>query len=226
VADLKSSVSTDNEPSGVLRIGLGNALADDDAADRVRNLGRRFPRLTIHIKTNWTQALIDDLTHGLLDVAIAPKRPDIKLPPDIAGRVVGLEPLAFVASNVRKLRMPASLKHLAAHQWVVKPKGCGTRETLRLMLESEALPFEIAAEVPDEKMQLSLISRDLGIGLVSARSLREYAQRRKLRVIEPSRANACLEVVVIRPRFLGCLGSAIDIIEKEFHQRYVGASQP
>jgi hypothetical protein len=75
-------------------------------------------------------------------------------------------------------------------------------------------------------MQLSLVSRDLGIGLVSARCLREFAQRRKLRLIESSRTRASLEVVVIRPRFLGCLGAAVDAIEEEFALRYIRRPQP
>jgi DNA-binding transcriptional LysR family regulator len=220
VAELKSSVSSDGEPSGTLRIGLGNALADDDMADRLRDLGRRFPRLTIHIKTDWTPALIQNVSQGLLDAAIAPKRPEMILPQDVAGSVIGLEPLAFVAAGDCTVARRASLKHLATRQWVVKPAGCGTRETLRLMLERQALPFNIAAEVPDENIQLSLIARGLGVGLVSMRSVRRHAQRDEVRVLDVPRAKAFLEVAVVRSGFLGCLGAAIDVLEKEFAGRY------
>jgi len=224
VAELKSSVSSDGEPSGTLRIGVGNALADDDLANRLHDLGRRFPRLAIHIKTDWTPTLIQNVSQGLLDVAVAPKRPEIKLPQDVTGNVIGLEPLAFVAAGDCKIARRASLKHLATRQWVVKPTGCGTRETLRLMLERQALPFNIAAEVPDENIQLSLIVRGLGVGLVSMRSVRRHAQRDKVQVLDVPRAKAFLEVAVVRSGFLGCLGAAIDFLEKKLAGRYVKAS--
>jgi DNA-binding transcriptional LysR family regulator len=219
VADLKSSTSSDGEPSGVFRIGIGNALADDDMADRLRDLGLRFPRLAIHVKSDWTPALIENVRRGLLDVAVAPKRPDVVVPPDVIGRVIGRESLVFVTERDRKPKR-ASLDHLATLQWVLKPKGCGTRETLRLLLERKALPLNVAAEVADENMQLSLIARGLGIGLVSMRCVRRHSWQNKVRILEVSGTSLFLEIVVVQASFLGCLSSAVAALENDLVRRY------
>lgn len=220
VADLKSSTSSDGEPSGVLRIGIGNALADDDMAGRLRELAQRFPQLSIHVKTDWTPALIDSVRQGLLDIAVAPKRPDIVLPPDLSGTVIDRERLVFVADSGRVLPRSVSLEGLAGLQWVLKPNGCGTRETLRLLLERRALPLNIAAEVPDENMQLSLIARGLGIGLVSMRSVRRHARRNKVRTITVPGIKPFLEIVLIRGSFLGCLSSAVAALENGLSRQF------
>jgi DNA-binding transcriptional LysR family regulator len=219
VADLKSSTSSDGEPSGVLRIGVGNALADDDMADRLRDLSLRFPRLAIHVKSDWTPALIENVRRGLLDVAVAPKRPGVMVSPDVIESVIGREKLVFVAARDRKPK-PVSLDHLATLQWVLKPKGCGTRETLRLLLERKALPLNIAAEVRDENMQLSLIARGIGIGLVSMRSVRRHARQNNVRILEVLGVSLFLEIVVLQGNFLGCLSAAAAALEKDLAGRY------
>lgn len=220
VADLKSSTSTDGEPSGAFRVGIGNALAEDDMAERLRALGRRFPRLVIHVKTNWTPALIDEVRQALLDVAVVPKRPDVDLPPELSGTVISREDLVFVTSSDRNRLKGLPLERLATLQWVVKPKGCGTRETLRLLLERRALPFNIAAEVPDENMQLSLIARGLGIGLVSMRSLRRHPRRNRLGTLAIPNITPFLEIAVVRGSFLGRLGSAVSALEDGVSRRF------
>ncbi len=220
VADLKASTSSGQEPSGILRIGIGNAFADDDMADRLRDLGRRFPRLAVHVKTDWTPLLIEQLTQGRLDIAVLPKRPGVALPPDLSGKVLASEPLVFVAGGGTKLPKHVSLEHLATLHWVLKPHGCGTRETLRHLLERAGLSLTIATEVSDEQLQLSLIARGLGVGLVSERSVRRRPRSDKIRVFQVPGVALSMDVASVRGNFLGCLGAAVDAFEQGLGARF------
>ena len=64
------------------------------------------------------------------------------------------------------LRTRVTLKDLAAVPWVLSQNGCGMRSTLRRALESQGLPFNVGVEASGADLQLSLVARGAGIGLV------------------------------------------------------------
>jgi DNA-binding transcriptional LysR family regulator len=215
VAELKASASPDREPSGVLRLGVGNVLADDGIVDCLHAVDQQFPKVTIHVRTDWHHVLIDHVSQGALDVALFPKRPGLTLPHGIDAKNIGVEPLIFVAgSGEKKLPRRGSLKAFSGREWVVKPKGSGTREMLELLLEKEGIPLNIAAEVRDESIMLSLIARNLGIGLVTKRSLQRSQLSGKVSTLEIPNLDLGLDIAIIRARFLGNLHIAADALEQ------------
>lgn len=225
VADLKASASPDQEPAGVLRLGIGNVLADDRMVECLHAVGRQFPRVAIHIRTDWHHALIGHVNEGTLDMALIPKRPDLSLPDGLDAKIIGVEPLVFVAgSGEKKLARHGPLERLFDHRWVVKPKGSGTREMLELLLERRQLPFKIAAEVRDENLMLSLIARNLGVGLATRRSVQRHlrAGKGRLRLLDVPDLKLGLDIAIVRAGFLGSLQAAVDALEQRLARLFNG----
>jgi len=223
LADLKATASPNKEPSGVLRLGVGNVLADDGIVECLHAVGQQFPRLAIHVRTDWHHVLIGHVNEGTLDMALIPKRPDLTLPEGVDARIIGVEPLVFVAgSGEKKLPKRVPLEKLLDRHWVVKPKGSGTREMLELLLERRQLPFNIAAEVRDENLMLSLIARNLGVGLVTRRSVQRHARsgKARLRLLDVPNLKLKLDIAIVRAKFLGSLHAAADALEQRLVRRF------
>jgi DNA-binding transcriptional LysR family regulator len=221
VAELKASASPDKEPSGILRIGVGNVLADDGLVECLHAVGQQFSKVSIHIRTDWHHILIDQVNLGALDMALMPKRPGLMLPDGVDAKIIGAEPLVFVVgSGEKKLPKRVSLEKLSSQPWVVKPKGSGTREMLELLLEHEGQPLNITAEVRDENLMLSLIARNLGIGLVTQRSVRRFSPSSKIRTIDIPNLKLSLDIAIIRAKFLGNLHVAADALEQRLARRF------
>jgi DNA-binding transcriptional LysR family regulator len=226
VADLRASASPNQEPSGILRLGVGNVLADDGIVECLHAVGQQFPGVAIHIKTDWHHVLIDHVNEGRLDMALMPKRPGLAFPGGVDTTIIGIEPLEFVAGSGEKLPKRVPLERLFDRHWVVKPKGSGTREMLELLLERRQLPFNIAAEVRDENLMLSLVARNLGVGLATRRSVRRHLQanKRRLRVLDVPGLKLGLDIAIVRARFLGNLQTAVDALQQRLIRRFNGGN--
>lgn len=215
ITDLRASSSPAKEPAGTLRVGVGYVLADDELVECLHRVGKRFPRVAVNIKTDWHHVLIEMVRQNRLDAAIIPKRPEMPLPSDVKGKIVGAEPLIFVSDGTLSLAPRPTLVQLAKLPWVVKPKETGTREMLEAVLARNALPFNIASEVQDENLQLSLVRRGLGVALVTQRTVQRHPRSKSLRTHKVRGQDLSLDIMMIRGNHLGSLGSAVDMLEEQ-----------
>jgi DNA-binding transcriptional LysR family regulator len=221
VANLKASQSPTREPGGKFRVGVGYVLADDEFVECIHQVKIRFPQIALSIRTDWHHALVEMVSENQLDAVIIPKHSDLPLPPGVKGKVVGIEPLVF-AVGARAIRgKRPSLAELARHPWIAKPRGTGTREVLETLLAGNGLPFELASEVRDENLQLSLVARGLGVALVTKRSARRHSRSRSLRVVKPPGEALKLDIMLVRGAYVGCLEPAIDMLEERLSAKLV-----
>ena len=213
VAELKASSSPDRPPAGRLRVGVGYVLADDALVACLHDVNRRFRQVAVNIKTDWHHVLIELVRQNRLDAAIIPKRREMPLPPDVKGKVVGTEPLVFVSDGKRSLPRRPTLAQLAKLPWIVKPRETGTREMLEAVLARSALPLNIASEVQDENLQISLVRRGLGVALVTQRTVRRHLRSNLCTHVIHGQA-LDLDIMMIRGSHLGSLGPAVDLLEE------------
>ncbi|OKO75186.1 hypothetical protein AC629_34285 [Bradyrhizobium sp. NAS80.1] len=219
LGELKASVSPTSEPAGKLRVGIGYVLADDEISDCLHNVTTRFPKVALSIKTDWHHSLIDMVQKNRLDVAIIPAQPGLLLPADTRGRVVGAEPLVFVVGTKLGRVRRSTLAEWARLPWIVKPRDTGTREVLETVLASSGLPLEVASEVRDENLQLSLVARGAGIALVTKRSVRRHPRKKDLRTLRLTPQDLKLDIMVVRGNLPGSLKPAIDTVEERLIAR-------
>lgn len=220
VADLKVTAAPASAPVGEFRVGVGYVLADDELAECVHAVGEAFPGVSLSIRTDWHPALIDMVRESQLDVAVIPCRPDLAFPADVSRTVLGIEPLVVAVSTSKDIGARPTLERIAALKWIVKPRGTGTREVLEGALARHGLALEPHSVVRDENLQLSLVARGLGAGLVTRRSIDRHPCKSKLRTLSVKGLDTRLQLVMIRYRYLGNLAAAADILERRLRGCY------
>ena len=223
--DLKATGSKDAEPSGIFRVGLSHALAQPSLVASIQRLTSRFPRLQPVLSTDLRQQLIDQLRTGELDVALAFLSADDPPAGDVAGRVLATERLVLVRARdaqPRARRGGATSNRDLDARWVLNPQGCFIRRALEARLRELGSPFEVASEINNIDMQLSLVASGIGLGLVPARFLASHPKRRRLERITRSGISIEASIVFMHTAHLGRLESVATFLEAEFREHYAG----
>jgi DNA-binding transcriptional LysR family regulator len=180
-AELRALGRAPEAPAGELRVGVAHALTElafSHPADHVR---RAFPGVALRLRTGWSRALLDRVRGGALDAGVILLPEGETLPGGVSGHVLGRERLAVVAAT----SLPAgrgSVADLGASEWILNPEGCAARSSLQRELARRGLPLRLAVETYDYELQLALVARGRGLGLVPRRLLRRSPMRRRLRV--------------------------------------------
>jgi DNA-binding transcriptional LysR family regulator len=217
VSDLESSVAATAEPIGDLRIGISPGLAETVLSSPLDALRSRFPRLQLSVSALWTSALIADVADCGLDCAIALATDRHALPPRVTGTTIGTEAVVVVAARDAEIpqrgERPLRLSHLAHLGWVLNPPGCGYREALQRACDRAEVPCRMVAEILGYDIQLSLVARGAGLGLVPQGRFKRSPLRRRLRVLPVADFALEARIAVLRGASIGRLGVAVDHLQ-------------
>jgi DNA-binding transcriptional LysR family regulator len=221
--DLKASASKDAEPSGVFRIGLSHALAQPSLVASIQRLTSRFGGLRPVLSTDLRMKLIEQVRTGELDVALGFLATDEAAPSDVASSVVATERLVLVKAREpepRARRGSKSKDRDLTARWVLNPPGCFIRRSLEAKLRELGAPFEVASEINNIDMQLSLVASGIGLGLLPARFLASHPKRRRLERITRSGISIEASIVFMQASHLGRLEPAANFLEGEFRTHF------
>src|SRR2546428_401537 len=83
-----------------------------------------------------------------------------------AGASLGRDPLVLAASRRLGLPRVLTLADAARESWVLNPGGCGGRAALEQTLARVGAPLRVAVETYGLELQLSLVARGVGLGLL------------------------------------------------------------
>jgi DNA-binding transcriptional LysR family regulator len=221
--DLRASGAKDAEPSGTFRIGLSHALAQPSLVASIQRLTSRFPRLQPVLSTHLRQQLTEQVRTGELDVALAFLSADDPMPGDLASSVLATERLVLVKAKgpqPRPRRSSTSKDHALDGRWVLNPPGCFIRASLEARLRELGSPFEVASEINNIDMQLSLVASGIGLGLLPARFLASHPKRRRLERITRSGISIEASIVFMQGSHLGRLETAATFLQQEFRDHF------
>ncbi|HLB10408.1 MAG TPA: substrate-binding domain-containing protein [Gemmatimonadaceae bacterium] len=221
--DLKASGAKDAEPSGIFRVGLSHALAQPSLVASIQRLTNRFTRLQPVLSTDLRPKLIEQVRTGELDVALAFLAADDTAPGDVASSVLATERLALVRARgpqPRARRSSNSKDRDLDARWVLNPPGCFIRRSLEARLRELGFPFEVASEINNIDMQVSLVASGIGLGLIPARFLASHPKRRRLERITRSGISIVASIVFMQASHLGRLEPAATFLEKEFRDHF------
>jgi DNA-binding transcriptional LysR family regulator len=221
--DLRASGAKDAEPSGTFRIGLSHALAQPSLVASIQRLTSRFPRLQPVLSTHLRQQLTEQVRTGELDVALAFLSADDPMPGDLASSVLATERLVLVKAKGPQPRPRASSTskdHALDGRWVLNPPGCFIRASLEARLRELGSPFEVASEINNIDMQLSLVASGIGLGLLPARFLASHPKRRRLERITRSGISIEASIVFMQGSHLGRLETAATFLQQEFRDHF------
>lgn len=197
-------LTVNHEPAGEFRLGVSltfEALALAQPIDQVR---KAFLRVALEVTTGWSPALVDQLQAGALEMAFVVQVEGDRLSPHVTGRLLGREPLVFIAPSHARLHT-VEPERLAEWRWVVNPEGCGCRRALQHALHRASVPFLVAVEVYGWDLQLSLVARGAGLALLPASILRRSRLRSRVRPFRVQGLEFELELWAVRGRPLGTL---------------------
>ncbi len=177
VDDLVAGAAPGGEVTGELRLGLAPFVSDLALAGPVDRLQAAYPGLTLRISSAWSPALIAQVRASEIDAAAVVVKDDAGPAADLAGDRLGVECVVPVAARSLGVPRPATLADLAQRRWVLSQDGCGFRQALQAIFDRARLPFQVAVEALGSDLQLSLVARGLGIGLVKPGTLATSAYR-------------------------------------------------
>jgi len=181
VEELRAATALGPGPQGECRIGLGYSLAEMCLACSLEKLRQEFPQVSFRVSTSMSPYLLEEVRSGALDLAVVQIPEGHRPPAGVEGRMVTTAPLVFVASGRRRLPKVVKLTDLAEETWVLNPDGCGFRAALRRALGDVNAPLRIAVESFGMELQLSLVARGVGLGLIPAWVLARSRLRPKVR---------------------------------------------
>jgi DNA-binding transcriptional LysR family regulator len=166
-----------------LHIGVAHALSELALSESVDRLRRDCPSVAMHLHTGWSRHLLSRVKSGALDAAVILLPEGESLPGGVRGNVLGKEHLAIIVS--REKRSPRrQVGELGDVTWVLSPEGCAAREALRRELARAGLPLRVGVETYNYELQLALVARGRGLGLVPSRLLGASRSRTRLRVVK------------------------------------------
>ena len=223
VGELRASTSSTGKPVGDLRIGVAHGLGEVVLGAPLDHLQRRFPGVRLQISSNWTTRLIEEVRNGTLDCAIGLITTEHTLPVGMHVAPVGLEIVVVVtAKNPKRASNRKSrprLRDLADDGWILNPVGCGCRAALQRACDRAKAPMRVTAEVFGEDLQLSMIARGAGLGLVPRRQLAHSPHRRHLRIVRVSDFTLEATIAMLHGHALGSVGAAVDQLQAQIADR-------
>lgn len=222
---LRSSLAETAQPAGDLRIGIAHGLAEMVTSAPLDDLRRRFPALRLSVRCDWTKPLIDEVRHGGLDCAVALVSEHQPLAPEIAAETIGAERVVVVAPKALRLagrKRRLRIADLEGQGWIVNTAGCGYREALQRAFDRAESVLRIAGEILDYDLQMSLIARGAGIGLVPLRKYERSPLRRRLRLLPLEDFALTARTMMLRNPALGGLRPAVDRLRATIGERLYG----
>lgn len=210
-ADLREHFAADGEASGEFRLGVPQFVSQLVLAEPLDRLRAAHPALSLQVTTGWSPHILEQLKSHALDCAVL-MMPEHTAPLDrmVVHVLKRLETVVVAPPALGLPQRPLDLADLAPHAWVLNQDGCGLRLAVRQAFERAGLPLNIAVEAPTVELQLSLIERGLGLGLVTDAQL--AASRANVRRLDVRGLRPRVDVWLAHEPDVGRLGAPIALL--------------
>jgi DNA-binding transcriptional LysR family regulator len=182
--DLKMGVSPEGDIRGEFRVGVMPYLSAAALTLPLDRLRSEFPHLTLRVSSGWSPHLMEQVAHSALDVVALCLADGAPVPENLVGEELGTEEVLLVASPRLGVPKSASLEDLARFPWVMNESGCGFRSFLQHSFEAKGLPFHVAVEALSADLRMSLVARELGIGVVTPAAFTDSPWRESVEVVD------------------------------------------
>ncbi|MFI5313092.1 MAG: LysR family transcriptional regulator [Candidatus Dormibacteria bacterium] len=168
---------------GTVRLGLVATVSRLLLGPLLRELAERHPGLLLQVEENVTDALIDRLRSGSLDLCV------VYLPTETHGLTFEeVQPvrlcLAVPRGHATASRDKVELRELATERWVAFQAGNPSRRWLETNCAGAGYRPTIAVEVTSVHQLLSYVGAEVGIGMLTAQAARAEQPNDAVRTLE------------------------------------------
>jgi DNA-binding transcriptional LysR family regulator len=215
IDELSLQVGAKGGLRGEFRLGIAPGLADAALGQPLDAVTRIFPNLNLRITSDWSNELLESLRSDSLDAAFV-----LLTEPQLASKDVQLRSfpqdrvLVIAARRTPMLPSP-SIVELGPHPWILNPRGCGFRAALQRALDRERGHLNLCAEVQGYDIQLSLIARGVGLGLVPKARWKASPYRKDLKILEPHDFQLFVTPAIATHTGHDRFGAVIDLLARE-----------
>ncbi|EJW13342.1 Regulatory protein, LysR:LysR, substrate-binding [Rhodovulum sp. PH10] len=210
-ADALARDSRSATAAGPLRVGLTLALSEAVLAPAIEAVRTRCPAVALRLTTECSGALRRQLADGQLDAAVVMAKNDRPLDGPHAKKL-GTERVLVVVPKDSPLEDRVGVAALAGQTFVINPDGCGFRAQLDRALAVHGAAVEVMAETWGASLQLALIARGLGIGLIPEGILAASPWRDAVRVVTVEDFSPGLDAWMLTAGPLGPFEAAVEAI--------------
>lgn len=221
-AALHDAASPTPGVAGDVKLGVAHALTEFVLVEPMEALGKSWPNVRWRVSTAWSDALIDRVKTGALDAACVLLPDGQLLSHGLSGRRLASEKLLVVAPRAWVRRL-TTVAEAARCPWVLNPEGCAARAWLRRALGRRDIALDARIDAYSYELQLALVARGRGLGLVPSRLLARSASRRKLGVVNITGLQFTFTVWLVTrdeaPRLAGAVSSLGDELITRLRKR-------
>src|SRR3981189_2553561 len=165
IDDLASQIGAKGVLGGEFRLGIAPGFTDTALGQPLDAVMRSFPNISLRITSDWSGKLLEQLQSDSLDAAFVLLTEPRLVSKDAQLRSFPQDSVVVIAARRAPMSSSSSIAELGQHPWVLNPRGCGFRAALQRTLDQERGHLNLCADVQGYDLQLSLITRGVGLRL-------------------------------------------------------------
>ena len=165
---------------GRLRIGSASAMVTTDSLPGIlRELRRQHPRCEVTLTSGTSEALVDQILGGELDLAF------VSLPVEARGiqtERLNEDQLVAIASSRHRLakQKAVSAYTLAGEKLILGERGGNTRRLIDQFFAQAGVALTVSMELSRQAAIRRMVEEDMGVGIVPLQSVREDVENGRL----------------------------------------------
>jgi len=183
---------------GHLCIGATLVLASIDLPRSLARFHRRYPGVTLALRTGLIAQRLDDLDSGTVDVVVGPLHDD--LPAGFLAEPLAPENLVLITAPDRRLPPVPTLAAVRDEPFVCLPAGSGLHALLVAAAAAEGFTPRIPFETHSPGSIRELVSAGLGVALLAESAAVAGGPAVQVHSLDPPLAHPPIGVIQVRGR--------------------------
>jgi DNA-binding transcriptional LysR family regulator len=173
--------------NGRLALGTVQALPDRRFPGLLGAFRRYHPQLELTVLEDETDALLDSLAAGALDLALIGTGPYHEPPDDVVSLLLSRESVVVATSTRHAFytRKSTALGDLRDEPIVTLTKNSRLRTTLELACREAGFVPRVVAETTDLRLLLDLVAEDIGVAVLPDSALRPSSRIARIKLTDP-----------------------------------------
>src|SRR6266850_1042543 len=165
---------------GRLRIGSASAMILTDPLPKLlKELHKQHPAAEIAVNSGTSEALVDQILAGELDIAF------VSLPVDVRGiqtERLTEDQLVAIASPRHKLAKQRTISAytLAGEKLILGERGGNTRRLIDQFFAQAGVSLHVTMELSRQAAIRRMVEEDMGVGIVPLQSVKEEVEKGRL----------------------------------------------